>query len=72
MQNVFVCDKFKTLTDLDHKALDRIPSTRGFGKVSNLLITVVIFEVLRKWEKPKRYLEDENRKSKKKKKRTGG
>lgn len=48
-------DKHITLADLDHEALDTKHFAGGFAKASNLLSTMVIFEVLRRWEKPKRY-----------------
>lgn len=66
----FVPDKFKTLADLDHETRARTPSTRGFTEVSNLLPTTITFEILRRWEKPNRDVEEENRK--KVFKKTGG
>lgn len=59
--NQLVTDIYKTLTDLDHEVLDMTRSTRGFVEVSNSLPTMVTFEVLRKQEKPKGYLEEVNR-----------
>lgn len=63
----FVTDKHVSLADLDREALDIKHFTGRFVKASNLLPTKVIFEVLRRWEKTKRYREEGNRGNVKKK-----
>lgn len=67
--NQLMTDQHKTLAGLDHEVLGMIHSTTGFAEISHSLPTMATFEGLRKWEKPKRYLEESNRGKVKEKKR---